>query len=73
MKIELIDIGLKLIPETDKEQHIIKRFWDGGIKLNSFESAGTIITISFGDLVQKKTTKRYSRTYTLERNKEWRD
>ena len=54
MKLERKDreylFGIELIPESEKETKLLKRFWDKGVNLNSYN--GQNLTFSFGDLVE---------------------
>lgn len=43
-------IGVRIIAQDNEEQNVLRRFWDGGMKMNSFRANGEDIGITFEDL-----------------------
>lgn len=50
MKVVIKDFGIHLIPESEEEKLVTKRFWNYGINLFGESSNGTI-TLGFADLM----------------------
>ena len=44
-------IGVRIIAQDDGEEKILRRFWDGGMKMNALYS-GSEIEITFDDLIK---------------------
>lgn len=44
--------GIELIPENEEEHGILRRFWDGGVKVNGYSSSGDL-QLTFADLIKK--------------------
>lgn len=44
-------IGVRIFAQDDKEKKILRRFWDGGMKMNALHSDNEI-EISFADLIE---------------------
>ena len=45
--------GVELIAETDEDHHIIRRFWDSGIKQNVLSNTDERLQLTFKDLIGK--------------------
>lgn len=52
-------IGIDLIAEDDLDEDILQRFWDGGIKLNSYmpRRKGRKMQIIFRDLIKSQSNE----------------
>ena len=58
--------GMELIPETEREGELLRRFWAGGVNLGSFN--GRDLSLDFGDLVEPvKRTTQYGKEYLTDR------
>ena len=44
-------IGVRIFAQDDREKDILRRFWDGGMKMNALHSDNEI-EISFADLIE---------------------
>lgn len=58
MKVETVNLGsgpfgISLIPETDSDKEILKKFFDNDIKITAYD------TISRGMILEPKSKKRY--------------
>ena len=45
--------GIELTAETEEEEIILNRFWDGGIKQNALCNSGQRLQLTFKDLIGK--------------------
>ena len=45
-------IGMRIVAEDSEEQKILRRFWDGGMKMNSFSASGEEIGVTFEDSIK---------------------
>lgn len=45
-------IGVRIIAQDSEEQGVLRRFFEGGMKLNSFSAGGEEIGITFEDLIK---------------------
>jgi len=43
-------IGVRIIAQDNEEQNVLRRFWNSGMKMNSFRANGEDIGITFEDL-----------------------
>lgn len=48
-------IGINLIAEDELDEHILERFWDGGLKANSYwkRPINSQMQVTFRDLIGK--------------------
>ena len=44
--------GIRVIAQDSEEQNVLRRFFDGGMKVNSFNASGEEIGITFSDLIK---------------------
>jgi len=45
-------IGFRIVAQDDEEQKALRRFWEGGMKMNSFSANGEEIGITFEDMIE---------------------
>ena len=45
-------IGIRVIAQDSEEQKVLRRLFDGGMKINSVVSNGEEIGITFSDLIE---------------------
>lgn len=45
-------IGFRIIAQDSEEQKALRRFWEGGMKMNSLSANGEEIGITFEDLIE---------------------
>jgi hypothetical protein len=45
--------GIELIASSPKDREIIKRFWQGGVKINAVTNGDERIEFTFADLIGK--------------------
>ncbi|MHA1614142.1 MAG: hypothetical protein ACTSYJ_04810 [Candidatus Thorarchaeota archaeon] len=50
-------VGIRIASQNDEELSILRRFWDGGIKLNATNNIGSEIVITFADLIKGDNMK----------------
>jgi len=50
-------VGIRIVSQDDEELSILRRFWDGGIKLNATNAIGYEIVITFADLINGDNMK----------------
>lgn len=53
MKVRILgDVGVELIAEDDVDRAIIRRFWKGGVKVNSITNTDQEMSLTFAELIK---------------------